>query len=191
MSANEDTQISLKVNRKRLRDAIRVACTGLGSKPAEIRLEHVGGELVVSGLGTSTSITAEGAWPGTAFVSAQALRAIASKLPSREPLKILVKHSRFYIEGWSVPARWQDLSAPAPDLPLNTSPLELLAFAIRFPDAVIVSSSAGPAIEKARADLIARTQAASEKLKWYGITAESLAEFVNGVIRSAAKRLWP
>ena len=60
-----------------------------------------------------------------------------------------------------------------------------------FLQLLIVSSSAGPAIEKARADLIARTQAASEKLKWYGITAESLAEFVNGVIRSAAKRLWP
>ena len=166
---------SLTVPRDQLKGAIQAVSVGLGRKgDFRIRMEFADGEMSLHGVGASTSIDAEGRWPGVALVSARVLKSVATRLPSGDFLHVSVRDGRFYIEAWSISAEWQDISPPAITVPINHAVVDILVLAKQKPKAVLVSSGLWPLVEQAKAELSQKLTSAAKVLGPLGITLSDL-----------------
>ena len=175
--ADEDQIKTIEVSGADLADAMKIASTGTSGSD-EVRIESGNNELVVSGPGASMCIDAEGSWDGYAFVPAKLLHAAVRKLEDTAILHLRFEDGRFYLNTFSIPARWQDIAPPPVDLPIGASALEVLIINEIHPPAVIQSSGFAPRVEAEKSELNNRLNKVAELLGTYSVSREEIANLV-------------
>ena len=110
--ADEYQNHTIEVSGADLAYAMKIASTGTRGLD-EVRIESTNNELVVSGPGASMRIGAKGSWDGYAFVPAKLLHAAVRRLEDKTILRLRVENGRFYMNTFSIAARYASTSACA------------------------------------------------------------------------------
>ena len=95
-------------------------------KKGQLRFEHDGFELVVSGPGASHSIHATGNWPRSVRTDAGMMKALARRLPVQDPLTLRANDGRLKIGSLSVPAELLAIAPAAVHLPIGADAVAVL-----------------------------------------------------------------
>ncbi len=101
----------LSIRRSELEDALTQAAIALPRHwDMDVRIDFDGNRLKFTTSGAEVFAEASGNWQGTAIVSLRMLAGVRKRLPGGDPLNLRFDGGRFYVERWSIPGSWRDMS---------------------------------------------------------------------------------
>ena len=175
------------VSRKDLATALNTVTIGLRKgKKGQLRFEHDGFELIVSGPGASHCIDATGIWQGSVRTDAGMMNALARRLPVEDPLTLRANDGRLIVGSLSVSAELLDIAPAAVDLPIGADAVAVLSAVEKYGEVRVRGVTGAATIESARRELGRQLDIAVRALAPYGVTQVDLERLTDATIRRKA-----
>lgn len=165
----------ISVDREALSDGLRTATTGIrGKSTFKVRLELQGKFLSVSGPGAGCDVPAEGSWPGAVLLEGAAAKALATRLPAGQPLRLVVDGQQLRIGGFSMPVERMDIAPRLAELTLGADSHTILLAVERHGEPRVIASIGEAAVRTAQRAAAQAVNMAFSHLKIFGVRRQDV-----------------
>lgn len=132
----------------------------------------------IEALDRAIAAHAEGTWPGLAYISCNALLALAIAPPDGDPVIVRCDGHRLSVGSWNVTCEWQPASQTLMALPATPDWVEALSLKYRAARGYIVAGGYDKEIRKAEKELTKIIARVTKPLSPLGITEEDLRSLI-------------
>ena len=145
-------------------------------KKDQLRFDHDGFELIVSGPGACHSIRATGDSPRSVRTDAGMMKALARRLPVQDPLTLRANDGRLTIGSISVSAELLDIAPAVVNLPIDADALAVLAAIEKCGEVRVKGVTGAATIDSTRRELKRHLYIALRALAPFGVARSILRD---------------
>jgi len=180
--------IEIKVSRSDFRSVLKkLKIANKPMKYGEAVISFDSNELCFQAQGVEVQIHAEGYWPGKARVSLfnlNPLLRLLRLLPAQDPILIRYQDNKLFVQSYTMPCIWQDISPEFVEIPIDIPWTEILKLRYRYTEPQLISSGIMPKLVAAEDKLNNLIIAASKLLKPAGISEDDLHRLAEKKLRN-------